>query len=152
MNHPHQARAARPRRSAMYFLSVVLLAGSLSGCASATDAGSTSIDLRGLWAYTAVQTSGTRVSYTGTLNFTQQTGATFNGSLDLQAATPQGVVTRVSAVVGGRVLAGNEIDFDAGFLDGTRRYVGMIAGDSITGSWATSDLAASGTYAMKRLR
>jgi hypothetical protein len=134
------------------YVRFAIAAVTLAACASSTENGAASADVTGAWKYAGVQTGGNRVTYSGTLTVTQQAGATFAGGLDAESSTPQGVITRVNAVVSGRVLGASAVDFDMQFNDGTRRHVGTIHGDSITGVWATGDQSATGTYTMARVR
>jgi hypothetical protein len=137
--------------SIVSFARTALVAVAVTACASSTDTGTTSAELGGSWKYTAVQTAPTRVTYAGTLTISQQSGATFAGGLDAEASTPQGDVQRVNGVVSGRVLGTSTVDFDMLIQDVTRRHVGTIRGDSIVGSWATTDLTVAGTYTMARI-
>jgi hypothetical protein len=136
------------RRTSQYFLALALL----GGCASVTDASPTSVSLRGAWHYTAAQTTGTRVTYDGTLTITQQDGRVFSGGLDAQAVTAQGNVVRVNGVASGRIVSDGTVDFDLQFPDDTRRHVGNIVADTIRGSWASGDLTLLGSWQAVRIR
>jgi hypothetical protein len=128
----------------------VVLAALLGGCGSLTDQGSVDVNLVGTWHYMAAQTTGSRVTYDGTLTITQQQGRTFAGGLDAQAVVPQGNVLRVNGVVSGRIPSSSSVDFDLQFPDDTRRHVGSIAGDTIKGSWASADLSVLGGFTAVR--
>jgi hypothetical protein len=122
------------------------------GCGGISDPSSTDVQLVGNWHYVAAQTSGNRVMYDGTLVITQQSGRNFAGGLDAQASVPQGGVVRVNGVVSGRIVSSGSVDFDLQLSDDVRRHVGSISRDSITGSWATSDLTALGAFTAVRIK
>jgi hypothetical protein len=130
----------------------VVFAAVLGGCGSLTDQGAVDVSLVGSWHYTAAQTTGNRVTYDGTLTITQQDGRTFAGGLDAQAVVPQGNVLRVNGVVSGRIPSNSSVDFDLEFPDDLRRHVGSIVGDTIKGSWASSDLSLLGGFTAVRKR
>ena len=123
-----------------------------AACTTPTDTGPTQVNLVGAWRYTGAQTSGTRVTYDGTLAITQQSGRTFSGGLDAQAVSAQGIVTRVNGVVSGRVLSGNSVDFDLQSTDDVRRHVGTVSADTLKGSWANGDLSLLGVFTAVRVR
>jgi hypothetical protein len=129
-----------------------LVAAAVGGCSGLNDPSATDVQLVGSWHYVAAQTSGNRVTYDGTLVISQQEGRTFAGGLDAEATVPQGGVVRVNGVVSGRVVSSSSVDFDLQFPDDVRRPVGSIAGDTITGSWATADLTALGGFTAVRIR
>ena len=139
--------------STTFSRAIGILALSLAAaCSSPTDTSPTSVQLMGNWHYTAAQTSGSRVTYDGTLMITQQAGRTFSGGLDVQATSPQGTVVRVNGVVSGRIVSTASVDFDLQLTDDVRRHVGSVAGDTIKGTWATADLATLGAFTAVRVR
>lgn len=120
-----------------------------AACGSAgTDVGNAAA-LEGAWHYVGTQTSGDRISYDGTVTVTQASGADFTGDFDASSSTPQGVVVRVNGVITGRADNG-AIDFDLQLSSDTRRHVGRVKGDSITGTWANDDLSSIGSFTMAR--
>ena len=131
------------------WLAAVALA---AACSTPTDTSATTVSLVGAWRYAGAQTSGTRVTYDGTLTITQQSGRTFSGGLDAQAVSAQGMVTRVNGVVSGRVLSSNSVDFDLQSVDDVRRHVGTISADTLKGSWANGDLSLLGVFTAVRVR
>jgi hypothetical protein len=137
------------RRLPLLALGAAIIA---SGCTGVSDPGATDVQLLGSWHYVAVQTTGNRVTYDGTLTITQQSGRTFIGGLDAQATVPQGGVVRVNGVVSGRVVSSGSVDFDLQFPDDIRRHVGAVTNDTISGSWATSDLTLLGAFTAVRVR
>ena len=124
----------------------------VAGCTTPTDTSPTNVQLTGSWRYTGVQTSGSRITYDGTLTLSQPSGRTFSGGLDAQAQDAQGIVTRVNGVVSGRVVAESSVDFDLQLPDEIRRHVGSVSADTIKGSWANSDLTSLGTFTAVRVR
>ncbi len=111
------------------------------------------LQLSGAWKYTGVQTAPVRETLTGTLTISRESGTSFQGRLDLVAANQQ---TGQSSVLGG-LVSGSEsgtdvIDFDAD-LDVTRRHVGQIVADTISGTWigtAPDGTISSGTFRAER--
>lgn len=124
----------------------------VASCTTPTDTSPTSVQLVGSWRYIAAQTSGTRVTYDGTLTITQQSGRTFSGGIDAQATGPQGNVTRVNGVVSGRVVSESSLDFDFQLPDEVRRHVASVSADTIKGSWANADLTSLGAFTAVRVR
>jgi hypothetical protein len=100
-----------------------------------------------------VQTGPVRETLTGTLTISLESGTSFQGRLDLVGVSDQ---TGQSRVLGG-LVSGSEsgtdiIDFDAN-LETTRRHVGQIVGDTITGTWIASSpggTMSSGTFRVER--
>jgi hypothetical protein len=128
----------------------VLLA---SGCLSSTAPRPSEIQLNGAWAYTAIQTQPVRENLSGTLTVSRESGATFQGRLDVVATNEQtGENVVLGGLVSGSQAATDVIDFDAD-LETVRRHVGQIVADTITGTWigATPDgTVSSGTFRAER--
>jgi hypothetical protein len=122
----------------------------LNACESPVDQGVQGADVRGTWSYSATQAA-PAAQLTGTLTVVRQEGSTFDAELEVQERDPQGNVRNWSAVVSGRTVGADVVDFDV-FVDAlARRHVGRVAGDSITGTWAQLDAAPrSGTFRSRR--
>jgi hypothetical protein len=139
------------RRSAAPWLAALLVLA--AACAGGTEPGvGAAAALEGTWHYTGVQTSGTRISYDGTVTIGEVHGSDFAGNFDAGSSTPEGNVIRVNGVVTGRV-DGGVLDFDLQLTDDTRRHVGSLnaAGDTVTGTWANADVSSLGSFKMARL-
>jgi hypothetical protein len=119
-------------------------------CASPVDQGVQGADVRGTWSYSATQAA-PAAQLTGTLTVVRQEGSTFDAELEVQERDPQGNVRNWSAVVAGRTVGTDVVDFDV-FVDAfARRHVGRVAGDSIIGTWAQlDDVPRSGTFRSRR--
>ena len=125
----------------------------LSACLRSTEPQPSVLGLNGSWNYTAVQTGPVRETLSGTLTISRESGTSFQGRLDLVAVNEQ---TGQSSVLGG-LVSGSEsgsdvIDFDAD-LETTRRHVGQIVADTITGTWigsAPDGTMSSGTFRVER--
>ena len=136
-------------------LGAILFAGCtlLSGCLRSTEPQPSVLQLNGSWNYTGVQTGPVRETLTGTLTISRESGSSFQGRLDLVGVNEQ---TGQSRVLGG-LVSGSEsgtdvIDFDAD-LEATRRHVGQIVADTITGTWIGSSpdgTMPSGTFRVER--
>jgi hypothetical protein len=141
-----------PIRRAVASLVFAASAG-LSACLQSTEPQPSLLGLNGSWSYTGVQTGPVRETLTGTLTISLESGTSFQGRLDLVGVSDQ---TGQSRVLGG-LVSGSEsgtdvIDFDAN-LETTRRHVGQIVGDTITGTWIASSpggTMSSGTFRVER--
>ena len=144
-------RISRARRSVqMLAIASVLLA---AGCLRSTAPQPSVIQLNGTWKYTGVQTQPVRENLTGTLTISRESGASFQGRVDLVATNEQsGQNTVLAGLVSGAESDGNVIDFDAD-LETVRRHVGQIVADTITGTWigsASNGIMSSGTFRVER--
>jgi hypothetical protein len=90
----------------------------------------------------------------GTLTISRESGASFQGRLDLVGLNPQSGQTRVlGGLVSGSESATNVVDFDADLESSPRRHVGQIVADTITGTWIGSSpdgTMSSGTFRVER--
>jgi hypothetical protein len=124
-----------------------------AGCLRSTAPQPSVIQLNGTWKYTGVQTQPVRETLTGTLTISRESGASFQGRLDLLATNEQsGQNTVLAGLVSGTESDGNVIDFDAD-LETVRRHVGQIVADTITGTWigsASNGIMSSGTFRVER--
>jgi hypothetical protein len=124
-----------------------------AGCLRSTAPQPSLIQLNGSWKYTGVQTQPVRETLTGTLTVTRESGASFQGQLQLLTTNEQTQQTTVlTGPVSGSESNGNVIDFDAD-LEAVRRHVGQIVADTITGTWigsASNGIMSSGTFRVER--
>lgn len=125
----------------------------LSACLRSTDPQPSLLGLNGSWSYTGVQTGPVRETLTGTLTISLESGTSFQGRLDLVGVNDQTGQTRVlGGLVSGSESGTDVIDFDAD-LETTRRHVGQMVGDTITGTWigsSPSGTMSSGTFRVER--
>jgi hypothetical protein len=125
----------------------------LSGCLRSTDPLPSVLGLNGTWTYTGVQTGPVRETLTGTLTISRESGTSFQGRLDLVGVNEQSGQSRVlGGLVSGSESGTDVIDFDAD-LETTRRHVGQIVADTITGTWIGSSpggTMSSGTFRVER--
>jgi hypothetical protein len=132
---------------------LALCAFFFTGCLSSTDVQPSSLQLTGDWVYTGVQTGAMRESLTGQLRVLGQSGNSFQGRLDLVGVNE---ATGESRVMGGPlsgIAEGNVVDFDANVEATTRRHVGQLVDDTITGTWVASSAGgamSSGTFRAER--
>lgn len=145
------ARISRARRN----VQVLAIASCFlaAGCLRSTAPQPSVIQLNGTWKYTGVQTQPVRETLTGTLTISRESGASFQGRVDLLATNEQsGQNTVLAGLVSGTESDGNVIDFDAD-LETVRRHVGQIVADTITGTWigsASNGNMSSGTFRVER--
>lgn len=134
-------------RAALSLSCALLLA--TSACASPVDQ-TEGPNILGVWSYSATQVT-PAAQLTGTLTVVRQEGSSFDARVEVQERDPQGTVRNWSAVVSGRTVGEDVVDFDV-FSDVlARRHVGRLSGDSITGTWAQLDAAPrSGTFKSRR--
>src|SRR6478672_753245 len=122
MSHTRISRARRIVQ--MLAIASGLLAG---GCLRSTAPQPSVIQLNGTWRYTGVQTQPVRENLTGTLTISRESGASFQGRVDLVATNEQsGQNSVLAGLVSGTENDGNVIDFDAD-LETVRRHVGQLA-------------------------
>ena len=135
---------------------VVVTLVSLSACLQpkVTDVGS--VSLNGRWQYSAVQNDGTGSTLRGTLMISQQSSASFQGSLDVtETSGATGEVRAMAGAVAGAASATTAIEFDAFLETAGRRHVARLSGDTLTGTWlrlSSQGVSASGTFTAVRVR
>jgi hypothetical protein len=147
--------SAAMRSGAGSIACALVVSGSLllSACLRSTEPQPSVLQLNGSWNYTGVQTAPVRETLSGTLVISRESGTSFQGRVDLVAVNEQ---TGQGRVLGG-LVSGSEsgtdvIDFDAD-LDATRRHVGQIVADTITGTWigiSPDGTMSSGTFRVER--
>jgi hypothetical protein len=142
------------RLRAILSVLVFLTSGLLSACLKSTAPQDSLVRLNGSWIYTGVQTGPVQETLTGTLTISRESGASFQGRLDLVGLNPQSGQTRVlGGLVSGSESATNVVDFDADLESSPRRHVGQIVADTITGTWIGSSpdgTMSSGTFRVER--
>ena len=111
----------------------------------------------GSWSYVATQGSPSAAQLNGSLAFSGQTGAQISGTLDMIEVGVGGQQRRLAGPVSGRTVDSTTLDFDMLLGDVSRRHVGQVRGDSLTGTWVETPLegglpSASGTFRASRVR
>jgi hypothetical protein len=132
---------------------VPLCAFFFTGCLSSTDAQPSNLQLTGDWVYTGAQTGAVRESLTGQLRVLGESGNSFQGRLDIVGVNEATGESRVMAGPLSGIAEGNVVDFDANVEATTRRHVGQLVDDTITGTWVASSAAgvmSSGTFRAER--
>lgn len=133
---------------------VIVTSSLLSACLKSTAPQDSVAQLNGSWNYTGVQTGPVRETLSGTLTISRESGASFQGRLDLVGVNAQSGQTRVlGGLVSGAESATDIIDFDADLESSPRRHVGHIVADTITGTWIGSSpdgTMSSGTFRVER--
>lgn len=143
-----------PRLRAVLGALLIVTSGLLSACLKSTAPQDSLVQLSGSWNYSGVQTGPVQETLSGTLTISRESGASFQGRLDLVGVNPQSGQTRVlGGLVSGAESATDIIDFDADLESSPRRHVGQIVADTITGTWIGSSpdgTMSSGTFRVER--
>lgn len=111
----------------------------------------------GTWNYVATQGSPSAAQLNGSLAFSGQTGAEISGTLDVTEVDAGGASRRLDGPISGRTVDSTTLDFDLLLGDVSRRHVGQVRGDSLTGTWVETPIdgglpSASGTFRALRSR
>lgn len=137
----------------VFLLALTLLP--LTACLQPTDTGVASVSLAGRWQYSAVQTGAAGGTMNGTLVIGQQTGAGFQGSLEVTSTSAEtGEIRSLAGTVSGSAPAVGAIDFDVFLEQLPRRHVAHLAGNTLSGTWlrlSEGGVSASGTFSAHRL-
>jgi hypothetical protein len=132
--------------------------GALAGCGGGTtDAGTPGVSVVGSWRYAAQQTAPAPAELQGALAVSEQTGARIAGALDVVETDARGLQRRLAGPLAGRTADSTTLDFDVTLGAATRRHVGRVRGDSLTGSWVEQPAgggapSASGSFRAARQR
>jgi len=128
----------------------------VSGCAGTTDLGPPGVPVVGTWSYVGSQVSPGSANLAGALSFTEQTGARIGGTIDFVESDSRGLQRRLAGPFAGRTADSTTVDFEIVLGAASRRHVGRVKGDSLTGTWVESSAAglptASGTFRSARTR
>jgi hypothetical protein len=143
------------RRTRFVGLLIALCSALFTGCLRSTDPQPSNLQLTGDWVYTGVQSGAVRENLSGELSVLGQSANSFQGRLDIVGVNE---ATGESRVMGGPlsgIADGDVIDFDANIEATTRRHVGQLVDDTITGTWVASSAGgamSSGTFRAERVR
>jgi hypothetical protein len=103
-----------------------------------------------------VQTGASGGTLNGTLVIGQQSGASFQGSLEVTSTSAEtGEVQSFAGTVSGSAPTVGAIDFDVFLEPLPRRHVARLVGDTLSGTWVRlsgQGVVASGTFFAHRLR
>jgi hypothetical protein len=135
------------RRLAMAGLAMVL-----AGCTASSGPGQASV-MAGTWTYTGTRDTPNPASIDGSGTLAAADGG-FEGTFTITERATSGSVVTLAATVAGRVVADSVADFDLTVQGVARRHVGVLRGDSVSGSWASAGSAsnASGRFVLRRVR
>ena len=134
-----------------------MVSGAVVACFGPTDPGKVGVPVVGSWSYVATQGAPAAAQINGSLAFSGQTGAQISGTLDAIEVGAGGQQRRLTGPVSGRTVDSTTLDFDLLLGDVSRRHVGQVRGDSLTGTWVETPLdgglpSASGTFRASRSR
>ena len=137
-------------------IAALIFASSVIACAGTTDPGRAGVPVLGAWSYAGQQVAPGSASLTGSISFATQSGAQISGSMDLIETDARGQQRRVAGPFSGRTVDSTTLDFEVIIGAVSRRHVGKVKGDSLTGSWVESSgdgvPTASGTFRSARGR
>jgi hypothetical protein len=140
----------------MRVISVLVFAFSLAACGGSTDPGRAGVPVLGSWSYSGQQVAPGAASLAGSIAFSTQTGAQIGGSLDFLETDARGQSRRIAGPFSGRTVDSTTLDFEVVLGALSRRHVGRVKGDSLTGTWVESSgdgiPSASGTFRSARGR
>lgn len=126
------------------------------GCGGTTDLGPPGVPVVGSWTYVGQQVSPGTASLTGSLSFGEQTGAQISGTTDFVETDSRGQQRRLAGPFAGRTVDSTTVDFEVVLGAVSRRHVGRVKADSLTGTWIETSSAglptASGTFRSARAR
>lgn len=130
---------------------LLLLIGLLAACDSPSANDDTAIDVRGVWAYDATQTT-PALDIDGAIQITEQSGNTFTGTAAFRETDVQGTQRERAGAVSGRLVGGTVVDMDI-YLEGqVRRHVARIDAAAMNGTWSLTDAASlTGDFTARRL-
>ncbi len=129
----------------------------LGGCAASTEPGRPGVPIVGAWRFTGRQLAPADGELTGTLSVASQAGATIAGSLDVIETDGRGGQRRTAGPLAGRTIDSTTVDFEVSLAGATRRHVGRVVRDSMTGTWIEQSVlggapTASGSFVAVRAR
>jgi hypothetical protein len=126
----------------------------MSACAGSTDPGRPGVPMLGAWSYAGQQVAPGTASLTGSISFSTQTGAQIGGSMDFVETDSRGQQRRIAGPFSGRTVDSTTVDFEVVLGSVSRRHVGKVKADSLTGTWVETAgngaPTASGTFRSAR--
>ena len=124
----------------------------LAGCQAETSTCTQAPPVVGTWRYAGVEQTPLRATMTGTLSISSASCDGIAGQLDVMQTDASGTTRRLAGPVTGQAVDGVSFRFNA-FLDANpRQHIASFAGDSLWGSWLSTDgtQSATGTFAARR--
>jgi hypothetical protein len=128
----------------------------ICACAGSTDVGRLGVPVVGTWSYVGQQVSPGTANLGGSLSFSEQSGARIGGTIDFVETDARGLQRRLAGPFAGRTVDSTTVDFEIVLGAVSRRHVGRVKADSLTGTWIESSTeglpTASGTFRAARSR
>lgn len=128
----------------------------VTACGATTDLGSPGVPVVGAWSYAAQQVAPGGATLSGSLSFSEQAGARIAGTVDVFETDARGQQRRLAGPFAGRTVDSTTLDFEIVLGAVSRRHVGRVKADSLTGTWVESSGSgvptASGTFRAARGR
>ncbi|MBU6365143.1 MAG: hypothetical protein KJT01_02925 [Gemmatimonadetes bacterium] len=118
-----------------------LLLAAIAGCLSSPAEPAGTVPVAGAWQYWGTAESGASATVTGTLALSGVSAVRYQGTATLVETGADGVASRVTGPVTGRLLDGGVMDFTAVVGGVPRTHVGTLRGDTITGRWFVVEAA-----------
>jgi hypothetical protein len=132
------------------------LISAVFGCGGTTDLGAPGVPVVGTWSYVGQQVSPGTAGLTGSLSFGDQTGARISGTIDFVETDSRSQQRRLAGPFAGRTVDSTTVDFEVVLGAASRRHVGRVSADSLTGTWVETSSSglptASGTFRSARAR
>lgn len=130
---------------------LIALLGTALACG---DAVSPTSVVDGVWVYTGTQDAPSSSDLDGTVTWHGVAGGeqAFEGTFSMVERQQNGALRNLSGPGAGQILSDSIADFDLTVSGVSRRHIGILRGDSITGSWSAVDIgqAATGRFVLRR--
>lgn len=122
------------------------------GAACDLSPGPDTFALRGAWDYEATQQVPASTTIAGSMTWAGAGSAgTFEGAASWLEQLPGGSVHSLAGALSGELMQDSIVDFTVQLGTAARWHVGVLRGDSISGSWADgAGSTASGTWVARR--
>jgi hypothetical protein len=126
----------------------------LTGAVACTEPSSQPSVVAGAWTYAGTQVTPSPATLSGTVTWRGVSGGSdaFEGTFSVVQEMPGGILQTISGPGAGEIISDTVADFDLTVSGAARRHIGILRGDSISGSWAVLDAgqSASGTFVLRR--
>jgi hypothetical protein len=133
-------------------VAAALAAMTAMACAGSTGPSVVGVAIVGTWAYSAVQSSPSPATMTGTLQVTGQSDRGVTGSFDGVETVLSGQAVQRVGTLSGRFLDSTAVDLTLTLPTGQRQHLGRVVGDTLRGSWAVFGGSAAGDFTAVRRR
>ncbi len=138
------AAARRRVRGAVLSAAAVMAAGTV-GCALPGEPAGVGADVRGAWEFTGTQAAPS-ATLEGQLTISAQDGDLIAGTAGWDERDAVGVVRPAAGPISGRVIGDSDVDFDVTIGGVTRRHVGRLLADTMSGNWVQVSDGRSGSF------